>query len=253
MKEVTMSIRYGCAAGQHEIYIMLDTGPDRKVVGPQPATTSSIPYELYRRDAQGALTVWTNDMSKTTAYYLKDPKDKVDIVVDVIGRISAGPVPPFGPYVDPLVVRLSWQDSKHITREVTAPVRVTANLTTSCSVATTNLAFGNYDPLVVNGSAGSDLDAAATITVSCSGATATLVWITPGTGARIMTGPGNLAYELYSDDMRTVPWGSTQATAVPLGVPSGVAQPLTVYGSVPKGQDVPVGAYSQTVMVTVNF
>src|SRR4030095_14030369 len=192
--------------------------------------------------------------SKTGAYYSKDPKDKVNITVDVVARVSAGPTVPFGPYVDPLMVRLSWQDSKHITREVTAPVRVTANLATSCTVATTDLAFGNYDPLVANGAgAGSDLNAEATITVACSGATATLVWITPGTGARIMTGPGNLAYELYSDDLRTVPWGSTQATAVQLAVPSGVTQPVTVYGRIPSGQNVPVGAYSQTVTVTVNF
>ena len=35
-------------------------------------------------------------------------------------------------------------------------------------------------------------------------------------------------------------------------VSGGVAQLLSVYGRVPRGQNVPVGAYSQTVTVTVN-
>jgi spore coat protein U-like protein len=253
-KDVTMTIQYVCNNGVNDLYIMLDTGPaPRQMLGPQPATTSAIGFELYRRDAQGALTVWTNSMSQTTAYYLKSVQPRQPASVDVVGRVAAGSQVPTGSYVDNLVVRMDWTSSKGA-QEVTAPVRVTAGLATTCTVATTDLAFGTYDPLVVNSAgAGSNLDGQATITVTCSGGASPLVWISPGTGSRIMTGPGNLSYELYSDAARTVVWGSTSATAVQLPVSSGVAQPVTVYGRIPSGQNVPVGAYAQTVTVTVNF
>jgi spore coat protein U-like protein len=251
-KDVTMSIDYMCDKAASDVYIMLDTGPDpRLMLGPQPATSSTIGYQLYLPDK---VTVWTNTVSKTAAYYMLNPVDKKINSAVVTGRVSAGTVPPFGPYVDSLQVRMQYKNSKGIQNLNAAPVRVTANLSTTCSVATTNLAFGTYDPLIVNNAgAGTDLDAQATITVTCSTATATVVWITPGTAGRTMTGPGNLSYELYSDDTRTVPWGATQTDAVQVSVPNGVATQVPVYGRVPRGQNVPVGAYSQTVTVTVNF
>jgi spore coat protein U-like protein len=249
-----MTIQYVCNNGVNDLYIMLDTGPDpRQMFGPQPATNSAISYQLYRRDAQGALTVWTNNMSQTTAYYLKNVQPRQPASVDVVGRVPAGAQVPTGSYFDDLVVRMDWTSSKGL-QEITAPVRVTSGLATTCTVATTDLAFGTYDPLIVNGAgAGSDLTGQATITVTCTAGASPLVWISPGTAGRIMTGSGNLIYEMYSDPGRTTVWGSTSGTSVQLPVSSGVAQPLTIYGVVPRGQNVPVGAYSQTVTVTVNF
>lgn len=255
-KDATMTIRYRCGSQAKDVYIMLDTGPDRRMLGPQPGTGSVIGYELYRRDSQGALSVWTNNMSQTTAYYVSHPENQIVIPIDVIGRAAAGPAVPAGAYIDDLVVRMNWDPNnpKIGLQEITAPVRVTAGLGAACAVATTNLAFGNYDPLVVNrDGAGSDLDAQATITVTCSAGAAPLVWIAPGTSGRVMTGPGSLVYELYSDAAHTAVWGSTQATAFKLPASTGAAQPMTVYGRVPRGQNVAVGAYAQTVTVTVNF
>ena len=80
-----------------------------------------------------------------------------------------------------------------------------------------------------------------------------IVFITPGTGGRVMTGPGNLTYELYSDAGRTAIWGATATSAGKVPTSTGASQTLTVYGRIPRGQNVAVGAYSQTVTVTLNF
>jgi spore coat protein U-like protein len=254
-KDVIMTIDYICGSAAKEIYIMLDTGPDRRMLGPRPATTSDIAYELYQRGSGGALSVWTNSMSQTTAYYMKDPKDQTVISVDVIGRVAAGYSVPSGSYFDDLVVRLDWDPNGAVgVQEITQSVKVTAGLTSACTVTTTDLAFGSYDPLILNsGGAGSDLDAQATITVTCQAGAAPIVWITPDTAGRVMTGPGNLVYELYSDAARTAVWGSNASTGFKLPVSGGAAQQLMVYGRVPRGQNVSVGAYSQMVTVTVNF
>lgn len=121
---------------------------------------------------------------------------------------------------------------------------VTADVQAACTVAATNLAFGNY-----SATAGV-VDNLSTITITCSnGKGWTLAIGGANNAARTMTGPGAnlLNYGLYNDIPRSVAFPSTTGTGTGLG------QVVTVYGRIPAGQFVPVGAYSDTVNVSVTY
>ena len=121
----------------------------------------------------------------------------------------------------------------------------------SCkNITVTPLAFGNYD--VYNPV---DTDSAGTITYNCPPPTVPFVSIDAGlafgSGTRRMTlGAGGewLAYEVYFDAAHTVVWSST-----PISVPAGNAVSVPYYGRAFAQQDVSVGAYSDTLVVTFNF
>ena len=70
-----------------------------------------------------------------------------------------------------------------------------------------------------------------------------------------------LSYELYKNSGRTMVWGTGAVNGV---VPATSTSknsdltfsdttPLTVFGRVPQNQDVTIGAYTDTVMITINF
>ena len=72
-----------------------------------------------------------------------------------------------------------------------------------------------------------------------------------GNGTRRMTlgaGADFLAYEVYFDSARTIVWSST-----PIVVPAGNGVTVPFYGRVFAQQDVSVGAYTDTLIVTFNF
>jgi spore coat protein U domain-containing protein, fimbrial subunit CupE1/2/3/6 len=65
-----------------------------------------------------------------------------------------------------------------------------------------------------------------------------------------------LNYNLFSDSARTTAWGngSNGASAFGITAASNAAErTFTVYGRVPKGQDVNVGSFTDTMQATVNF
>ncbi len=121
----------------------------------------------------------------------------------------------------------------------------------SCkSLSVTPLAFGNYD--VYNAV---PTDSAGTISYSCPPPITPTVTIDPGlayaNGRRRMTsGSGGdwLSYDIFVDAPRTVVWSST-----PVAVPPGNALTVPFYGRVFAQQDVSVGSYADTVIVTFNF
>lgn len=147
----------------------------------------------------------------------------------------------------------------------TANLGVSATVSNNCAIsATAALAFGSYDPAVAHASTGSDLDGTGTISVTCtSGAS---VDITLGQGgnadtgstdaapARRMTDGGTsfLAYTLFQDSGRATAWANDAAGAKGT-IGTGAAESHTVYGRVAKGQNVPAGSYSDTVVATVTF
>ncbi|HEX4338375.1 MAG TPA: spore coat U domain-containing protein [Polyangiaceae bacterium] len=144
----------------------------------------------------------------------------------------------------------------------TANLSVTATVSANCSISTTALAFGAYDPVTANAS--SPLDGTGGVSVNCtSGSAAT---VTLGQGSNANTGSTDiiplrrmadasthrLSYFLFSDSGRTTVWGNTIATGVAqTGTGSVVA--LTVYGRVTAGQNVAAGSYADTVVATVTF
>jgi len=142
---------------------------------------------------------------------------------------------------------------------------VTANVVNNCEInSTAVLAFGAYDPAVLNKSTGSDVTGTGTLTITCTLAASTTINLdeganaagtsTPGAPARrIYDGTANyMNYALYQDAANTTVWANTVGTAYAY-TGSGVADTLTVYGVLPKGQNVPLGNYSDTVIATVNF
>ncbi len=144
----------------------------------------------------------------------------------------------------------------------TANLSVSATVAATCSISTTALAFGAYDPVGANAS--SPLDGTGTVVVTCtSGAPAA---VTLGQGANANTGSTDalplrrmkdasgafLSYALYQDNGHTTIWGNTTLTSV-AQTGSGTTSSINVYGRVAAGQNVGTGSYTDTVVATVTF
>jgi spore coat protein U-like protein len=130
-----------------------------------------------------------------------------------------------------------------------------------CSMNATPINFGNYDTF-----SSTPLDAVGTITVNCSRnvrrATVTLsVSSTSGTfnprRMRRSAGSDLLNYNVYTDAARTTIFGDGTGGTSPVRTrrPPGPRVPwsanITMYGRIPSGQNVSVGAYSDTLTATV--
>jgi spore coat protein U-like protein len=140
----------------------------------------------------------------------------------------------------------------------TANLSVTATVTNNCTISTSTLALGSYDPAVTNASSGVDRDASGTVTITCTQGTAPTVTLGQGanysSGRRMTDGSGNyLTYEIYSDSGRTTVWDDGAGTVSPGAAPSNAARDITAYGRITKGQSVPAGSFTDTVLATVNF
>jgi spore coat protein U-like protein len=140
----------------------------------------------------------------------------------------------------------------------TANLSVSATVINNCLISTAALAFGNYDPVDVNAAA--NLDGTGTVTIACTkGATATiglgLGANASGSTRRMTDGSGHyLTYELYQEAARTTVWENAGAGLLsPAAAPSKAARNFTVYGRVASNQDIEAGAYTDTVVATVNF
>jgi spore coat protein U-like protein len=135
----------------------------------------------------------------------------------------------------------------------TANLTVTATVLSNCTVSSATLAFGNYDPT------GGNVDQSATFQVACTKGTPATVGLNTGGNAagavrRMANGTDFLVYELYKEAARTNVWGNSGTDLVSLAAAtSNAAQNLTVYGRLTGLQDVSVGSYTDTVLVTVTF
>lgn len=132
-----------------------------------------------------------------------------------------------------------------------------------CTVSTSPVSFGNYDPF-----SSSPLDVAGNVRVSCSllGLISLLVNydILLSTGSagnysrNMYSGANALPYNLYTTSGRTTVWGDgTGGTSFIndgylLGLLT-VTRDYPVYGRIPARQDVPADSYSDTITVTVNY
>jgi spore coat protein U-like protein len=131
----------------------------------------------------------------------------------------------------------------------------------SCTVTTTGVSFGTYNPLsqVDNGSAGT-IRVVCTLILSLAGSF-TIDLSTGASGSysqrTLKKGASTLAYNLFSDSAYSRIWGngtggSTQVSQSFSGL-FVVDRTLTVYGRIPAGQNVSAGAYADTVIVTVTY
>lgn len=140
----------------------------------------------------------------------------------------------------------------------TATLSVSATVANNCTITTSSLAFGAYEPVGANTTA--SLDTSSTVTVACTKGASATIGLNLGTNAsggtrRLADGTGGyLSYEIYQDSGRTTVWGNGGADLLAPGVaPSKAPRNFTVYGRIAGSQDVPAGSYTDTVTATVNF
>jgi len=144
-----------------------------------------------------------------------------------------------------------------------ANITVQANVAANCTISAGTVSFGSYDPAV--GNVSTPLDAEGTFTVKCTKGTAATIDLGVGANASVSTrrmlgGGDYLTYELYRDSSRSAVWGTgTGENLNPYEADGGTApnagnRTVTVYGRVPAGQvNIGSGAYSDTVVATINF
>src|SRR5882724_6490734 len=142
----------------------------------------------------------------------------------------------------------------HAAGSSTANLAVTATVLDSCLIVTTPVVFGNYSP-----GGPSNLLGTGTITATCTIGTTGTITLGQGTNPtasstdaapqrQMASGSSRLGYFLYQDASRTTIWGNTPATGESQSGTGLPGLPLTVYGSVTAGQNVPAGAYLDTVV-----
>jgi spore coat protein U-like protein len=171
---------------------------------------------------------------------------------------SYGTVPPgldvsAGTYLDTIQVTLTWAGGTAF-RTFT----VTATVSTVCSVSTLPVTFGVYDPVAVNLVA--PKDANGTVNVLCTMGTPVTVALglgshATGTTRRMLgTSADLLTYEVYRDSGRTVIWNAANLNnGTSASKLTAIGGGFLGYGRIFGGQDVGVGSYTDSVLVTVNY
>lgn len=148
----------------------------------------------------------------------------------------------------------------------TAQTQVNAN----CTVSTSAVAFGSYDPVGANKTA--DLNSIGTVTIACVKDTAPTIGLDLGSNAsgttrrmQNTTVAGNfLQYELYLPSGTApnaacsfpgaTPWGTAGANLFNAGAaPNKNPRTYNVCGTIPAGQNPLFGNYQDTVVAAVNF
>ena len=124
----------------------------------------------------------------------------------------------------------------------------TQNSEAACSISPVSLNFGSYNYLTPTA-----LDATATVVITCTPKTKATITIGPSTnsgntGGRYMLKAGDnipFYYNIYSDKRRSTVWDQT-------GILVNSNRPVTIYGRIPNGQNVPVGLYTDSMIMTIS-
>ncbi len=131
----------------------------------------------------------------------------------------------------------------------------------SCSVSTTGVSFGTYDP-----TSAAPGDASGTVAVNCTGVVSLFgsVEISASAGASgnaaqrsLRQGAEALNYNLYVDPARSVVFGNgaggTQTITAPLNGLLLFNQNAPIYGRIPARQWARTGSYSDTIVITIVY
>jgi spore coat protein U-like protein len=152
----------------------------------------------------------------------------------------------------------------------TTNLSVTASIAANCTISTTPIAFGAYDPVVANLT--TDKDGTGTVTVACTKGASGLE-IGMGNGSyysggtrRVFDGTADyLNYSIYKPSTNTpgdpcaytTAWGTGVAPSANnlalTNAPSKAGRTYNVCGRMPQGQDAAVGSYTDTVVATIYF
>lgn len=137
-----------------------------------------------------------------------------------------------------------------------------AHAVATCSLVIVNLVFPGYDVFRL-----APTDSAGTVTVTCNGASGDAVnySVLLSTGAagaffprRLTQGGNSLLYNVYLDAGYAVVWGDGNggtkyvADAYTLGSTSSTRS-YPLYGRIAARQNMPIGSYADSIIVTLNF
>ena len=141
----------------------------------------------------------------------------------------------------------------------TATMTVSSTVATACTLSTSNLEFGTYDPT------GADVDGTATITSTCTSGGGAVITLSQGSNPdlessdttprrQMADGTNRLKYHLYGNTDRSGVFGNTEATGQNV-TGTGSAVTTTVYGRIEKIENAttPPGTYSDSVLVTLTY
>lgn len=128
----------------------------------------------------------------------------------------------------------------------------------ACGLSGVAIAFGSYDPTTAT-----QLDTTGSVVYRCSQRDHNIMITldkgggTSFAGRRMVNGSDLLFYNLYLDAARTIIWGdgTNGSQSLMIGNPQSNNVDLTIpmYGRVPANQNVKVGAYTDTITVTVSY
>ena len=150
--------------------------------------------------------------------------------------------------------------------DATGNLAVSASVSASCTISSTNLSFGTYDGIFAHAS--QHLTETATVTTNCTAGSIVVItmgggvypaWRRPRGIIRSMKNEGSnsyLKYDIYADAGHTFQWNYDQVrmSSVTGAVGNGAPQEMTIYGKVFKNQgDAETGSYTDTVNIGVNY
>ena len=123
----------------------------------------------------------------------------------------------------------------------------------TCSVSAAGLAFGTYDVTT-----STPLDVTGTVEFRCNEPSAVKIQFSPGSAGTfwprtMRNGTATLDYNIYTNGSRTQVWGDGTNGTVTRNLGAGRGEPVAVFGRIPPLQNVPEGAYGDTLIVTFNF
>ena len=214
------------------------------------APAANLNYNLYR-DAANSI-IWGDGTSGTQYLSFTATAGNTTLSGFVYATIPAGLDVPAGTYNDTIQVDMtsaSGNDNSFFT--------VTAVVQSDCTVSTAPLNFGAYDPVTAN--AGAPKDSTATVNVYCTTgtlATASLdngLWFLGG-NRRLKATTDFLNYQAYRDAARSVIWNAVNTNSgTSASKLTAINGGFIAYGRIFAGQDVQVGSYNDTILVTVNY
>lgn len=121
-----------------------------------------------------------------------------------------------------------------------APYSAFAN----CTASSSGVVFGSYDVFETTSN-----DSVGTITVNCSIEIPYTLKLSEGYGdfneRRLINGDNYLIYNLYTDTARNLIWGD--------GISGKTTAEYSIYGRIPARQNVSVGSYNDTIIITLEY
>ena len=128
----------------------------------------------------------------------------------------------------------------------------------ACSIGSVSaVAFAAYDVFAISADTGTG---SFSVSGCRSGGRTYTAKLSTGFGTystRLMrSGANQMQYNLYKDAAYAQIWGNGTGGTVTLvntNSGSGVGPTHTIYGRIPAGQDLPVGVYTDTIVITITF